>query len=50
MKFYEAPDFKRIVFATDDVLADGSIIDPNGTDNNGKPGSIYEVGEIPLFK
>ena len=46
MKFYEAPDFKKIDFTTDDVLTDGSILDP--TDGLGNSGNV-ELGEIPLF-
>ena len=46
MKFYEAPDFKRIDFTTDDVLADDSIIDP--TDGINKENNV-DFGPIPLF-
>ena len=45
MKFYEAPDFKKIDFTTEDVLTDGSILDP--TDGLGNSGNV-ELGEIPL--
>ncbi len=52
MKFYEAPDLKKIEFDTESILAGDSIVDPNGSDGNGKPNSdsIYEVGKIPLFE
>ena len=46
MKVYGAPDFKKIDFTTDDVLTDGSILDP--TDGLGNSGNV-ELGEIPLF-
>ncbi|MBQ3075741.1 MAG: hypothetical protein IJC26_06690 [Clostridia bacterium] len=44
MKFYEAPDFTKVEFFTEDIL-DNSIIDPT----EGINGSEVELGKIPLF-
>lgn len=43
MKFYEAPEFTKVEFFVEDVLAD-SIISPG--DMSGKP--PVEVGPLPV--
>ncbi len=41
MKLYEAPEFTKIEFFTEDVL-ENSIIDPGDT------GGSVEIGKLPL--
>lgn len=44
MKQYEAPDFIKVEFITEDIL-DNSIIDPS----EGLGDGSVELGQIPLF-